>query len=51
MRRVFLVSIFAAVVVYAQTVKPPGPLQITKVKDSLYMISGEGGNVAVYVSS
>jgi cyclase len=51
MRRVFLLSIFVALVAYAQTAKPPGPLQITKVKDSLYMISGEGGNVAVYVTS
>lgn len=34
----------------AQTPKPPGPLQIAAVKDDLYMISGEGGNVAVYVT-
>jgi glyoxylase-like metal-dependent hydrolase (beta-lactamase superfamily II) len=33
-----------------QTAKPPGPLRIEKVKGDLYMISGEGGNVAVYVT-
>jgi cyclase len=38
-------------VVYTQTAKPPGPLRIEKVKGDLYMISGEGGNVAVYVTS
>jgi hypothetical protein len=38
-------------VVYTQTAKPPGPLRIDKVKGDLYMISGEGGNVAVYVTS
>src|SRR5215831_14365301 len=37
-------------VVYTQTAKPPGPLRIEKVKGDLYMISGEGGNVAVYVT-
>jgi cyclase len=34
----------------AQTPKPPGPLTIEKVRDNLHMISGEGGNVAVYVT-
>jgi cyclase len=34
----------------AQTPKPPGPLKIEKVRDNLHMISGEGGNVAVYVT-
>ena len=38
-------------VVYTQTAKPPGPLRIQKVKDDLFMISGEGGNVAVYATS
>jgi glyoxylase-like metal-dependent hydrolase (beta-lactamase superfamily II) len=38
-------------VVYTQTQKPAGPLRIQKVKDDLFMISGEGGNVAVYVTS
>jgi cyclase len=36
--------------VYTQTAKPPGPLRIEPVKDKLYMISGEGGNVSVYVT-
>jgi len=38
-------------VVYTQTAKPPGPLHVEKVKGDLYMIAGEGGNVAVYVTS
>lgn len=37
--------------VYTQNAKPPGPLRIERVKGGLYMISGEGGNVAVYVTS
>jgi len=41
----------AAWVVYSQTAKPPGRLRIERVKPDLYMISGEGGNVAVYVTS
>src|SRR5437762_10902372 len=58
MKRITLASIFFALlvlqsgwVVYTQTQKKPGPLRIEKVKDDLYMISGEGGNVAVYVTS
>jgi len=35
---------------YAQFQKPPGQLDIEQIKDNLYMISGEGGNVAVYVT-
>jgi glyoxylase-like metal-dependent hydrolase (beta-lactamase superfamily II) len=38
-------------VAYTQNAKPPGPLRIAKVKGDLYMISGEGGNVAVYVTT
>lgn len=34
----------------AQTQKPPAPVEIARVKGDLYMISGEGGNVAVYVT-
>ena len=34
----------------AQTPKPPGQLKIERVRDNLHMISGEGGNVAVYVT-
>jgi cyclase len=51
MRRPLLLLILATLVVYAQTAKPPGPLRIAQVKDSLYMISGEGGNVAAYITS
>ena len=43
-------SLQGAWVVYTQSAKPPGPLRIEKVKGDLYMISGEGGNVAVYVT-
>jgi cyclase len=57
MRRRFLFPIFAAIfvlqgawVVHTQNAKPPGTLRIEKVKGDLYMISGEGGNVAVYVT-
>ena len=48
------IAVFAlqtAWVVYTQTAKPPGPLRIEKIKDRLFMISGEGGNVAVDVTS
>ena len=38
-------------IAYTQNAKPPGPLRIARVKGDLYMISGEGGNVAVYVTS
>ena len=31
--------------------KPPGPLKTERVKGDLYMISGEGGNVALYTTS
>ena len=58
MNRIWLVRSFVAIgllqsawVVSTQGQKPPGPLQIEKVKGELYMISGEGGNVAVYVTS
>jgi cyclase len=37
--------------VYTQTAKPPGPLQTEPVKGDLYMVSGEGGNVAMYTTS
>ena len=36
---------------YSQNAKPALPLRIAKVKAELYMISGEGGNVAAYVTS
>ena len=57
MSRTSLIFVFVAIVVLqgawvasTQTAKPPGPLRIEKVKGDLYMISGEGGNVAVYVT-
>jgi len=34
----------------AQDLRTPAPLRIEAVKDGLYVISGEGGNVAVYVT-
>ena len=37
--------------VYTQTAKPPGPLRTERIKGDLYMVSGEGGNVALYVTS
>src|SRR3954454_18052561 len=44
------VMILGGWVAYTQNAKPAGPLRINKVKGDLYMISGEGGNVAVYVT-
>jgi glyoxylase-like metal-dependent hydrolase (beta-lactamase superfamily II) len=37
-------------VVYPQTARPSRPLKTERVKDNLYMISGEGGNVAMRVT-
>src|SRR3954467_5341046 len=48
---VTLVLFQTAWVVYTQTAKVPAPLRIEKIKGDLYMISGEGGNVAVDVTS
>jgi len=48
---VALVVCQGAYVAYSQAPKPPGRLRIEKVKPDLYMIAGEGGNVAVYVTS
>ena len=57
MNRTWLVRSFVAIVllqgawvVSTQGQKAPGRLQIEKIKGELYMISGEGGNVAVYVT-
>ena len=57
MSRTSLVRAFVAIlvlqgawVVYTQNAKPPGPLRIEKVRGDLYMVSGEGGNVAVFVT-
>jgi len=38
-------------IAFTQTQTPPAKLAINKVKDDLYMIEGDGGNVAVYVTS
>ncbi len=35
---------------YSQVGKPPGPLAAARVRGDLHMISGEGGNVALYVT-
>jgi glyoxylase-like metal-dependent hydrolase (beta-lactamase superfamily II) len=50
--------VFAAVLVFqgawvvlTQSARPPGALRIEKVKNDLYMVSGEGGNVAVLVTT
>ncbi len=46
-----LLALTSAWTAYTQTTKPPGPLRIAKVKGDLYEITGEGGNVAVYVTT
>ena len=58
MRRVTLLSLFVAVfvlqsawAVYTQTQKPPRPLRTERVRGDLHIISGEGGNVALYATS
>ena len=35
---------------YTQSGKPPAPLRTERVRDDLYMVAGEGGNVAMYVT-
>jgi hypothetical protein len=61
-RRLLLAAALAAVfalqttwVVYSQTAvstaKAPGALRTQRVQGDLHMISGEGGNVAVYATS
>jgi cyclase len=49
--RLFAVTILAAISwrAYTQSKTPP-QLDINKVKDDLYVIEGDGGNVAVYVT-
>jgi len=58
MSRTAFLRFFAAVfvlqgawAVYTQTSKPPGPLRTERVKGDLYMVSGEGGNVALYATT
>ena len=48
---VAILALHGAWVVYTQNSQRPGPLRIERVKTDLYMVSGEGGNVAVYVTS
>jgi glyoxylase-like metal-dependent hydrolase (beta-lactamase superfamily II) len=40
----------AAWVLSSQAEKPPGPLRTAPVKENLYLVSGEGGNVAMLVT-
>jgi cyclase len=40
----------AAGIVQAQGLKPAAPVAIETVKDGLYLLTGEGGNVAAYVT-
>src|SRR5688572_29004242 len=58
MKRVPILGVLVAVFVLhsawavnSQTAKPPGPLRTQQVKGDLHMISGEGGNVALYATS
>jgi cyclase len=58
MSRTLLARLSAAVVLstgcwiaYTQTQAQPPKLTLSKVKDDLYMIEGDGGNVAAYVTS
>ena len=41
----------AAWIAYTQTQKQPPELAINKVKDDLYYVEGDGGNVAVYITN
>ena len=57
MKRITVLCLLAAAllvhtarVVYTQNARQPATLRIAKVKGDLYMISGEGGNVAAYVT-
>jgi glyoxylase-like metal-dependent hydrolase (beta-lactamase superfamily II) len=58
MRRIVLAGVVLAVfighgawVVYSQTARPPAALKTERVRGDLHMISGEGGNVALYATS
>ena len=44
-----VISVLGAWIAYTQN--PPPQLKVNKVKDDLFMIEGDGGNVAVYVTS
>ncbi len=52
LRPIVLVAIVSTSwIAYTQTQKPARPLKIEKVKGDLYMVSGDGGNVALYVTT
>ena len=48
---VLLVPLLASWVVYSQTARAPRPVSAQKIKENLYLLSGEGGNVAMLVTS
>ena len=57
MKRAAVIGTFALVLallgawsVFTQTPRPPGSLRTERVKGDLYMVSGEGGNVALYAT-
>jgi cyclase len=45
------VVLFGAWVAYTQAPQAPAQLNLQKIKDDLYMIEGDGGNVAVYLTN
>lgn len=45
-----MVFVSSAPALHAQTLKAARPLNIAPVKENLYVITGEGGNVALYVT-
>ena len=58
MKRSLLLRMFVCVfvllggwVAYTQTQKPSRPLRLEKVKDDLFLVAGEGGNVAMYLTN
>jgi glyoxylase-like metal-dependent hydrolase (beta-lactamase superfamily II) len=55
MRRAWILGILVAVaataIAAAEQEKPQPPLAIEKVKDNLYMVTGNGGNTAVYLAA
>ncbi|MGD1096093.1 MAG: MBL fold metallo-hydrolase [Bryobacteraceae bacterium] len=46
-----VVVLFGAWVAYTQAPQAPAQLNLQKIKDDLYMIEGDGGNVAVYLTN
>lgn len=58
MRRAIVLTVVASAfvaqsawILSGQTQKPPGPVHTEKIKSDLYLIAGEGGNVAMYTTS